>query len=229
MYRSGRIVSSRSATKAGSPTTIIWRSCDDISIPRPAQPRYWKISMAPIGSAVHAAAVVSAATHQAAVARHGRLASRATLARGHECGAFKIARRRRTAARHLFKADQVSAKASRRLGTAFQRLQQMDVVKLLVLGEQPFDMKRVLSFAGQVPYFVSEITSLGHSRLPLGTEIVMVSPSQSLNAENLVPRVETPRIYLMDQEAFAPNGQRLIDVFGGRTLTLDQFQTRVAQ
>jgi hypothetical protein len=33
----------------------------------------------------------------------------------------------------------------------------------------------------------------------------------------------------MDQEAFAPDGRRLIDVFGGRTLTLDQFQTRVAQ
>jgi ATP-dependent DNA helicase RecQ len=86
-----------------------------------------------------------------------------------------------------------------------------------------------LSFADHVPYFVSEITSLAHSRLPSGTEIVMVSPSQSLTAENLVPRAETPRIYLMDQEASAPNGRRLVDVFGGRTLTLDQFQTRVAQ
>jgi ATP-dependent DNA helicase RecQ len=57
----------------------------------------------------------------------------------------------------------------------------------------------------------------------------MVSPGQSLNAENLVPRAQTPRIYLMDQEASTPDGRRLTDVFGGRTLTLDQFETRVAQ
>ncbi len=128
-----------------------------------------------------------------------------------------------------YQADQITAKASRRLGTTFHRLQQMNVVKLLILGQQPFDMKRVLSFADHVPYFVNEVTSLAHSRLPLGPEIVMVSLSQSLTAENLVPRAETPRIYLMDQEASAPDGRRLVDVFGGRTLPLDQFQARVVQ
>lgn len=128
-----------------------------------------------------------------------------------------------------YEQDQVSAKASRRLGTAFQKLQQMDVVKLLVLGEQPFDMKRVLAFADDVPYFVSEATSLGHSRLPFGAELVMVSPTHTLAKENLVPRAGTPRIYFTDRETLAPDGRRLVDVFGGRTLNLDQFQTRVMQ
>ncbi len=123
----------------------------------------------------------------------------------------------------------VNAKTSRRLGTAFQKLQQMDVVKLLMLGEQPFDMARVLAFAQHVPYFVSQVTSLGLSRLPLGAEIIMVSPTQSLARENLVPRNDTPRIFITDHGALAPDGKQLVDVFGGRTLSLAQFQTRVMQ
>jgi hypothetical protein len=110
-----------------------------------------------------------------------------------------------------------------------QKLQQMDVTKLLVLGEQIFDMKRVLGFADRVPFFVSHVRSLGISRLPLGAEVIMVSPQQSLAKENLTPRAETPRIYLTDRNALAPDGRRLVDVFGGRSLTLEQFQTRVMQ
>jgi hypothetical protein len=45
----------------------------------------------------------------------------------------------------------------------------------------------------------------------------------------LVPRADTPRIYFTDRETLAPDGRRLVDVFGGRTLNLDQFQTRVMQ
>jgi ATP-dependent DNA helicase RecQ len=128
-----------------------------------------------------------------------------------------------------YEQDQVNAKASRRLGTAFHKLQQMDVVKLLVLGQQPFDMKRVLAFADNVPYFVSHVSSLGHSRLPFGAELVMVSPTHALAKENLVPRADTQRIFLTDRDSLAPDGRRLVDVFGGRTLSLDQFQTRVMQ
>ena len=123
----------------------------------------------------------------------------------------------------------LSPKTSRRLGGALQKLQQMDVVKLLLLGEQPFDMTRVLAFAKTVPFFVSELPSLGLSRLPLGPEIIMVSPAQTLAKENLVPRTDTPRIFITDRSTPAPDGRRLADVFGGRTLKLEQFQTRVMQ
>ena len=128
-----------------------------------------------------------------------------------------------------YEQDQVNAKASRRLGTAFQKLQQMDVVKLIMLGQQPFDMKRVLAFADHVPYFVSHLASLGQSRLPFGAELVLVSPTHALAKENLVPRAETPRIFVTDRASLAPDGRRLVDVFGGRSLSLDQFQTRVMQ
>lgn len=123
----------------------------------------------------------------------------------------------------------VTAKTSRRLGGALQKLQQMDVVKLLLLGEQPFDMARVLAFSQNIPYFVSQVPSLGLSRLPLGAEIVMVSSTESLAKENLVARPDTPRIFITDRATLAPDGRRLVDVFGGRTLNLEQFQTRVMQ
>lgn len=126
-------------------------------------------------------------------------------------------------------AETIGAKHSRRLGAAFQRLQQRGLVKLLLLGEQPFDMNRVLTFAQNVPFFASELSSLGLSRLPFGPELVMLSPTQRLARENLVPRVDTPRIFLTDHRVLAPNGSPLIDVFGGRTLSFEQFQSRVMQ
>ena len=128
-----------------------------------------------------------------------------------------------------YESQDVTKKTSRRLGSAFQRLQQMEVVKLLLLGVPLFDMTRVLAFAHHVPYFVSQVPSLGFSRLPLGPEIIMVSSAQSLASENLVARPDTPRIFITDRATLAPDGRRLVDVFGGRTLSLEQFQTRVMQ
>ena len=119
--------------------------------------------------------------------------------------------------------------ASRRLGESLQRLQQAQLVKLLVLGTQPFDMSRVLKFAEKVPFFVSEVSTLALSRLPYGPELVMVGPGQDLEEQNLAARSKTPRLFITTQDQKAPNGRRLRDVFGGRTLTLDEFHARVAQ
>src|SRR5204863_1153638 len=104
-----------------------------------------------------------------------------------------------------------------------------DLVKLLLLGTQPFDMTKVLKFAEKVPFFVTEVSSLALSRLPKGPELVMVGAGQRLEEQNLAIRPDTPRIFLTTQDQQAPDGRRLRDVFGGRTLTLDEFHTRVAQ
>lgn len=128
-----------------------------------------------------------------------------------------------------YEPDQLGTRSSRRLGDSLKRLQQIGVAKLLILGAQAFDMKRVLAFADTVPYFVSEVSSLVHSRLPPGAEVVMVAPGQALSAANLVPRAETPRIFLTALDLLAPDGRKLVDVFGSRTLTLDQFNARVAE
>ena len=119
--------------------------------------------------------------------------------------------------------------ASRRLGESLQRLHQAQLVKLLVLGTQPFDMSKVLKFAESVPFFVSEVSSLAFSRLPHGPELVLVGPGQELEEQNLAVRAESPRLFITTQDQMAPNGRRLRDVFGGRTLTIDEFHARVTQ
>lgn len=119
--------------------------------------------------------------------------------------------------------------ASRRFGESFQRLQQAQVVKLLLLGPQPFDMPKVLKFAEKVPFFVSDVSSLALSRLPRGPELVMVGAGQRLEEQNLAARPESPRIFITTQDQKAADGRRLRDVFGGRTLTLEEFHARVAQ
>ena len=119
--------------------------------------------------------------------------------------------------------------ASRRLGDTLQRLAQARLAKLITLGPQPFDMERVLKFAEKSAFFVSDLSSLALSRLPRGPELVMVGDMQTLAPQNLVPRAENPRIILAPIDQPAPDGRRLKDVFGGRTLTLDEFNARVAQ
>lgn len=119
--------------------------------------------------------------------------------------------------------------ASRRLGETLQRLQQARLAKLITLGVQPFDMARVLKFAEKSAFFVSDLTSLALSRLPRGPELVMVGDRQILEPQNLAPRSDNPRIFLAPVDQLAPDGRRLKDVFGGRTLTLDEFNARVAQ
>ena len=90
-------------------------------------------------------------------------------------------------------------------------------------------MERVLKFAEKSAFFVSDLSSLALSRLPRGPELVMVGDMQTLEPQNLVPRAENPRIFLAPIDQQAPDGRRLKDVFGGRTLTLDEFNARVAQ
>lgn len=119
--------------------------------------------------------------------------------------------------------------ASRRLGDTLQRLAQARLAKLITLGPQPFDMDRVLKFANRSAFFVSDLSSLALSRLPLGPELVMVGDRQTLEPQNLAPRPDNPRIFLAPIDQPAPDGRRLKDVFGGRTLTLDEFNARVAQ
>jgi hypothetical protein len=119
--------------------------------------------------------------------------------------------------------------ASRRLGETLQRLQQARLAKLIILGEQPFDRNRYLKFAAATAFFVSELPSLALSRLPRGPELVLVGDRQRLEAQNLVPRPDNPRIFLTSIAQLAPDGRRLKDVFGGRTLTFDEFTARVAQ
>lgn len=119
--------------------------------------------------------------------------------------------------------------ASRRLGDTLQRLQQARLAKLIMLGIQPFDMDRVLKFAGKSAFFVSNLSSLGLSRLPRGPELVMVGDRQILEPQNLTPRPDNPRIFLAPIDQTAPDGRRLKDVFGGRVLTLEEFNARVAQ
>lgn len=119
--------------------------------------------------------------------------------------------------------------ASRRLGDTLQRLAQARLAKLITLGKQPFDMNRVLKFAEKSAFFVSDLSSLAVSRLPRGPELVMVGDRQTLEPQNLAPRPDNPRIFLAQINQPAPDGRRLKDVFGGRTLTLDEFNARVAQ
>jgi ATP-dependent DNA helicase RecQ len=123
----------------------------------------------------------------------------------------------------------LSRTASRRLGETLQRLQQARLAKLITLGDQPFDMGRVLKFAEKSAFFVSDLSSLALSRLPKGPELVMVGDRQTLKAQNLTPRSDNPRIFLTPLDQIAPDGRRLRDVFGGRTLTLNEFNARVAQ
>ncbi|MGO7394563.1 protein DpdF [Rhizobium ruizarguesonis] len=120
-------------------------------------------------------------------------------------------------------------KTSRRLGESIERLQRVGVSKLLILGEPPFEIARILQFAENVPFFVSKVTSLALSRLPRGAEIVLVGANQSLSAQNLEPRLETPRIFITPRDQKSFDQRRLRDVFGGRTLTLDDFISRVTQ
>ncbi|WP_425985270.1 protein DpdF [Ensifer sp. R-19] len=125
--------------------------------------------------------------------------------------------------------DELDRKASRRLGESFHRLQKDGLSKLLILGRPPFDMARVLQFAEYVPFFVSHVPSLALSRLPKGPEIVLVGNDQQLFAQNLEPRSGAPRIFIAPRDQKSHDQRRLRDVFGGRTLTLGDFFSRVTQ
>lgn len=129
----------------------------------------------------------------------------------------------------LYDASSLARSSSRRLGDALARAQRAGLAKLLVQGKPPFDLVKALAFAEQKPFFVSRVASLAMSRLPVGPELVLIGEGQVLLPESFVPRAEAPRIFLVPREQLAPDGRRLRDVFGGRTMSLDDFFERVAE
>lgn len=125
--------------------------------------------------------------------------------------------------------DTLSRAQSRRLGDGLERLRTMGVAKVIIMGEPPFEMSRVLSYADAAPVFISRLAVLAECRLPPGPEVVLVGPGVELVAANLTPRPGSPRILVTDRGQIAPDGRPLRDVFGGRVLTLEEFQSRLAQ
>lgn len=125
--------------------------------------------------------------------------------------------------------DALGRAQSRRLGEGLERLRNIGVAKAIILGDPPFEMGRVLAYADGAPVFISLLAGLAESRLPPGPEVVLVGPGVKLVAANLTPRPGSPRIIIADRGQTAPDGRPLRDVFGGRILTLEEFQSRLAQ
>lgn len=128
-----------------------------------------------------------------------------------------------------YEPEGLTRNASRRLGETLQRLQQAKLAKLIILGDHPFDIDKVLKFAETTAFFVSRPSSLARSRLPTGPEVVLLGSGQKLYPQNLTPRPDNPRIFMAPVTQGSPDGRKLKDVFGGRTLTFDEFYARVAQ
>lgn len=125
--------------------------------------------------------------------------------------------------------DTLPAASTRRLSDSLRRLERMGVAKLVKLGVSPFECDRLLKFAATRPYFVSTPAKLALSRLPNGAEVVLVGADQILEPQNLSPRKDRPRIFIAPESQVAPDGRPLRQVFGGRTLTLAEFNSRLSQ
>lgn len=124
----------------------------------------------------------------------------------------------------------VSTRAeSRRLGDTLERLSRLGLAKLILLGEAPFDRERVLRFARSSPFFVSALPSPVLSRLPDGPEMVFVGHGQRLGEATYSARTGRTRLFVVPHEQRTDSGHLLRDVFGGRTLTLDEFHARVSE
>lgn len=124
----------------------------------------------------------------------------------------------------------VSGKAaSRRLAETLERLCRKGLAKLILLGEAPFDLDRVLRFAQTSPLFFCQLPSLVHSRLPAGPEMVLVGNDQALGEATYSALSGRTRLFLVPERLRAPSGHLLREVFGGRVLTLDEFHARVAE
>ena len=128
----------------------------------------------------------------------------------------------------IYHQDQTGLAGSRRLGDTIARLQRAGLAKLILLGEPPFDMKRVLLAAETTPMFVSKLTSLAKSRLPPGPELIIVGLNQKLGQASTDPRLGRARILIVPEDQSTLGGRRLRDVFGGRVLALEEFNGRVA-
>ncbi len=125
--------------------------------------------------------------------------------------------------------EHASRAESRRLGETLERLGRSGLAKLVLLGQSPFDEERLLRFARSAPFFVSALASLAHSRFPVGPELVLVGSGQPLGGAAYAPHPDRARIFLVPEGQRAPTGHPLRDVFGGRTLTLDEFHAKVAE
>ena len=139
---------------------------------------------------------------------------------------------------HLMDADHrllvtygdISSKADvRRLGNTLESLVRFGLAKIVLLGEPPFDQTRVLSFARSRALFISSLASLALSRLPNGPELVFVGRGQHLGNATYAHAVGRARIFVAPKEQRASSGHLLREVFGGRTLTLDEFHARVSE
>lgn len=122
-----------------------------------------------------------------------------------------------------------SGRSLRRLNDTFRELRSAGVWKLLILGVPPFDVSTCLTFSEETAFFVSAVESLAWSRLPAGAEVVLVGERAILDPVNLVPRHDGGRIFMCHRDMASPDGsgRRLIDVFGGRIVDLDEFHMRV--
>lgn len=118
---------------------------------------------------------------------------------------------------------------SRRLGETLERLSRLGLAKLILLGEAPFDPERVLRFARTSPFFVSTLPSPVSSRLPDGPEMVFVGHGQRLGEATYSAHMGRTRLFVVPQGQRTVSGHLLRDVFGGRTLTLDEFHARVSE
>jgi ATP-dependent DNA helicase RecQ len=125
---------------------------------------------------------------------------------------------------------EISTRAeSRRLGETLERLSRMGLAKLILQGDVPFDLDRVLRFARSSPFFVSSLPSPISSRLPNGPEMVFVAEGQKLGEASYSTSNGRARIFVVPEGQRAATGHLLRDVFGGRALTLDELHARVSE
>jgi hypothetical protein len=115
---------------------------------------------------------------------------------------------------------------SRRLGDTVARLHRIGLAKVIVLGQPPFDMERVLRVAQRAPMFVSQLPSLAYSRLPDGPELIIVGENQDLGQASIGPSFGRVRLFITPEEQSTSEGHRMRDVFGSRVLMLDEFIER---
>jgi superfamily II DNA helicase RecQ len=127
-----------------------------------------------------------------------------------------------------YRRDHAGVTESRRLGDSIGRLQRAALAKLILIGKSPFNMDRVLRVAETKPLFVASLPSLAHSRLPDGPEMVIFGVNQEILQASLDPYAGRSRILLVPEDQTTPQKRKLRDIFGGRVLTLEEFNERVA-
>ncbi len=128
----------------------------------------------------------------------------------------------------VYDPDDIGRGVSRRLGDTVERLQRQGLAKVVVIGEPPFDMDRVLRVSQTKVLFVAKAPSLAHARLPAGPELVLVGTGERIGESAWAAAEQRARILIMPEGYRVTSGHLLRDVFGGRVLTLDELQAKVA-